>query len=1102
MEDCDRTRNQREILPIAQVVVIDADYSSSIISRGTSQVRTQTRNHRDDSTNENNNMMPFEERAPQQLRSWMRVLYHRLFQTKNIPIGAVINASTARITTAAVEVMPAGDTVADVQLPFMSRQDQGQHSNQELRWGVRGHHSTGVIQNDRLFRQQRSVGRLSNFQASRWTLQGLVQRREQRARPNRLMEARFGEDSEQQEQQQQDETQSPIPNTFVTASNDEDLGGGSLDCCSSYLYHLIRENRPCSCHTQTGWPDTGCNHIVLWCRTYPKDARYISPQQRSPLHEACLRNACRHVVRALLDVYPEAASLEDGRGNTPLHLAFVDFSADQTGSSDMEVVVKDLLRIHSAPMSNEDLNNPLHMACMAPETTVSPSVILRLASSSSLYASSTNKKNETPLHLFCKRRNATVEVAKVLLEAHPMASQIFDIEGWTPIHHAAANANVALLKYFVSAFPNMAKIQTSNNETALHILCRSHQKLHRVVPQRTHSGVTGRQSIQSDIADAAKVLLAAYPAATMAKTTVGSYNPLHLLCKGGDSASLQELLQLLLDSDSSASSIADADQYLPLHHACEAGCSAEIVRILLGKNLEAAQAVTRKQDSALSLTCLRNISLDTVNLLIEAYPNALTLKNQYGFAPIHCVCRAHQPRLGIVKALLEACPSSSLLKTNSGETPIHLVSRNRGASVSILYLFTRVLQNAETSIGPQVFATADAVKLKGGSSNQTSAIMNKIGNTPLYDACFQGRPFEHIETLLLAHPDWISIRNAGGSTALQMLCRNGRIDDRLISLFFRIGGVQAFSVLDASHSTPLHSAIREDAKVDVIKCLIRANPDALRSKTIYGDTPLHLACIRNVGSKVVLELAVANSCCDASLLLEPNLAGQTPIGIAVEEFRKASQKYAGCLLANEFAWTESAFDVLALLVKILYYGPVRCQRDDGQGLSLLHASLALHRQGVGLDSIFIRRVLQQHPEEAFLIDEEGNYACHIEASIPVEKLSMLDGQLQCCRKFCREMCHERAGVLSLLLDINPGAIRHHNKQHQFPLGMMINSGRKWGRLSPLWVALRAFPAALHSYEGLNDHILPFVLDRIVQDCGPDTLFFVFRSRPGILEKTI
>ena len=63
-----------------------------------------------------------------------------------------------------------------------------------------------------------------------------------------------------------------------------------------------------------------------------------------------------------------------------------------------------------------------------------------------------------------------------------------------------------------------------------------------------------------------------------------------------------------------AAEIADADHYLPLHHACENGCEANVVAALLEAYPSSAYAMTRKQDSPLSLACSSNKSILSLRL--------------------------------------------------------------------------------------------------------------------------------------------------------------------------------------------------------------------------------------------------------------------------------------------------------------------------------------------------------------------------------------------------------------------------------------------------------------------------------------------------------
>ncbi|OEU21681.1 ankyrin [Fragilariopsis cylindrus CCMP1102] len=781
------------------------------------------------------------------------------------------------------------------------------------------------------------------------------------------------------------------------------------------LFDMVKEGRMCT-SVLSGWgrSEQGCNSIVEHCEANTDQANYLSELGRTPIHEACLRGACRHVIQALIAANNHGAMVRDHHGNNPLHLLFVDYSSSTSSTSssalsnttstnivwspkDLDDMVGDLLEVNPTAMGssvNAYGDTPLHAACMFSETMVDPNSIVQLLTANTASASIMNRKNQTPLRLHCERRNASAEVARLLLDANPDALTVLDNEsGWAPIHYAASNANFELLRVLVEACPEAVQVRTAQRQTALHLLCQQHT--HLSSSHNNRRAIVNNMSSRggfSEVAAAVGLLLKADPDAIMHQDANNSFTPLHLVCKTeGPRQVPVQVVQLLLRCNPRAAAVPDSEQYLPLHHACEMGSSLEVIQAL-----------------------------------IEA-----------GILP----------------------------DTNNQIPPIQSTATSR--------LFDHSQRE---------------------NYNKKIATSNKMGNTPLHDACFRSTPFEQLEVIAKKNPKYILVRNNAGYTPLQILCKNGRIEERIISTFAQMGGPGIFSVTDSNGNTPLHSAMRPDINISSLKCLIRASPDAIRSKTMDGDSPLHLACLRKCSEEVIREVAMAASNGDTSPALESNLAAQTPIGIAMAEFRGLCQDGGThCCLSSSYRPIQSrVFQVLATLVKILFYGPVRCQHQGLNGLSLLRASVILHRQNIRLDPAFIRHAIHLYPEEVKIMDEDGNYPLHIEASIPVEKMSLLDG-------VCNGSSHKRMTILRILLDAYPHACAARNREGQFPLGLMIMGGRLWGH--SIAVALRAFPPALHWYKGLDDRFSSILLEKASKECGADTLFQLLLSRPGLFDDT-
>lgn len=376
----------------------------------------------------------------------------------------------------------------------------------------------------------------------------------------------------------------------------------------------------------------------------------------------------------------------------------------------------------------------------------------------------------------------------------------------------------------------------------------------------------------------------------------------------------------------------------------------------------------------------------------------------------------------------------------------------------------------------------------------------------MHYACLRNATVESIEALAESNPNWILACNNAGYSPMQILCKNGRINDRIVTIFSRLCGSKVFSSVDACGNTPLHSVMREETNVEVLRALIHAYPDALHMRTLYEDTPLSLACLRKVHPDVMREVAHASydgldsSGTDGTHRLSPlvirNRAGQTPIGIAMEEYRKASAEAPTrfCVTSDPTPEQTRAFNALSALVKILHYGP---SKDGGRNESLVSACLLLHRNEVRLDPAFIRRALLVNPGEAKMVDKDLNYPLHVEASIPVEKMILLDAPhvptTGCC---CGGTCHKRVGVLQMLVEIYPDAAKHRNKDGDFPLNLMVCNGRPWDNTFAFVV--RAYPEALHWVDNLSPKIAAHVLAKVSSGCGVDTLYSLVRARPAML----
>jgi ankyrin repeat protein len=467
---------------------------------------------------------------------------------------------------------------------------------------------------------------------------------------------------------------------------------------TSFLYGMVQD-QDTTCSAILG--GMGCTAIVERVQQFPDDSSYTDVRTgRTPLHEACLRCSCIHVVSAILASNAGRALVLDNTGNTPLHLLFVGVSTHALEAPAMCAVIDELLADNEsvvASVNNRGGNTPLHVAMQAAEAFIPFECFRRILQANPSSATRVNNLNQTPLSLHCQRRQGSKEVAELLLEAFPDAIRVLDTaKGWSPLHYAAENANHDLIKLLLHANAEAASVRTTPSmETPLHLLCRK------------SIGERHIPSIQS--------LVEADSRTVCARDAKKSLTPLHLACKNARVP--ENVIECLLEGCPEAASVPDSNNYLPIHHACEAGASAEVVSCLLQVYPAGANAKTKKNDTPLSLACACNKSTETVALLIQANSCALMEKNHYGFVPLHCVCGAVQPRMGIVEEVLRVCPRSVATKSHGGETPMHIACGNPSTCMGVIELLT-------TQYESNTDGAAEVVLMKNRQ------MTNKIGNTP------------------------------------------------------------------------------------------------------------------------------------------------------------------------------------------------------------------------------------------------------------------------------------------------------------------------------------------------------------------------------------
>lgn len=163
--------------------------------------------------------------------------------------------------------------------------------------------------------------------------------------------------------------------------------------------------------------------------------------------------------------------------------------------------------------------------------------------------------------------------------------------------------------------------------------------------------------------------------------------PLHLLCKLHDPPG--DIVQDLVEAAPEICSWADAQGWLPLHHACAHGVSSEVLSLLIQAFPEGKVQPDHQRRTPLHFYATRNndnnVATMAVNAEMLSDTGAAELRDAGGMLPMHYAC-AYGTHAAVLEVLARANPDSLTAVENHGRTPMHLamVNAHRDASPGVI----------------------------------------------------------------------------------------------------------------------------------------------------------------------------------------------------------------------------------------------------------------------------------------------------------------------------------------------------------------------------------------------------------------------------------
>ena len=233
----------------------------------------------------------------------------------------------------------------------------------------------------------------------------------------------------------------------------------------------------------------------------------------------------------------------------------------------------------------------------------------------------------------------------------------------------------------------------------------------------------------------------------------GDWSPLHLACKRNPP---QEIVRSLIEAAPQMIECTDMYQRYPIHHAAEWGANLGVIDVLCRANPQTVKAIDIDGRTPLHLSILgsnkesqqrrHSPSVGEIKRLLNGKGIA-KIEDKAGNLPLHCACANIELMLeDSLVLLVDAYKEALTTRNQEGQTPLHLA------------LQKCTEQNPSWNVFSMLLGDGKVTKMK-----------NADGCLPLHLACKKYAPFEILDELLLQNKEGASIKDSNGLYPLEIL---------------------------------------------------------------------------------------------------------------------------------------------------------------------------------------------------------------------------------------------------------------------------------------------------------------------------------------------
>jgi len=383
-----------------------------------------------------------------------------------------------------------------------------------------------------------------------------------------------------------------------------------------------------------------------------------------------------------------------------------------------------------------------------------------------------------PLHYYLSRdKNVDFDTVKMLVEAYPQSLMTFD-ENYPcyPIHLASNGNNLEIIEYFLELEPTSISLVNGDGKTLLHIACYNEHLTLEIY----------------------QFIFNKWPEAIRMRDDIGSL-PIHALSMTytlDEDASI-DILQSMLDIDPTFARDRDSfGGYRPIDWAVR-GRPFDFCKVLIDLYPESLRDCRPIHEACYAGN--RDDSVDTIQYMLELYPESINTRNRNGQLPIHIAAQSGKSK--IIELVLKHDPDAASRKTElphePSELPLHLACKSDNFGVAHIM-----------SVQALYDAYPEAIFVKDGDGRTPLDVTRKcyISN--------RGSKWQPI--LRFLEEQLVYDQKAKDTTAMMAPDQNGWL------LF--------------------HRALQDKAPLGTIKLLVGEAPAIVQTADNQFAFPLHIAC--------------------------------------------------------------------------------------------------------------------------------------------------------------------------------------------------------------------------------------------------------------------